>query len=91
MRAEDVVELLKARPFEPFRIHLSDGAQFDISHPDQAIVTRSAVHVPVPDPEVVGLAEKVIRCAIIHITRLEPIDGRRAAKKPRRPRRPGSS
>ena len=41
MRPEDILELLRARPFEPFRVCLSDGSTYEIQHPDMAIVQGS--------------------------------------------------
>jgi hypothetical protein len=75
MRPEDVREHLEARPFEPIRLFMSDGATFDIRHPDMCIVSRSAVYVGIPDPRSPGVAVRVAHCALIHITRIEPVDG----------------
>jgi hypothetical protein len=50
MRPEDILELLRARLFEPFRMHVTDGAAYEIRHPDMAIVQRSKVTVAVPGP-----------------------------------------
>ncbi len=75
MRPEDLLELLRARPFQPFRIRLSDGASYEIRHPDMAIVQRSKVTVAVPGPRGPdGPAERTASCALVHITRTEPID-----------------
>ena len=76
MRPEDILELLRASPFEPFRMHLSDGASFKIRHPDMAIVQRSKVTVAVPSadgPD--GPAERTVNCALVHITRTESLNG----------------
>ena len=76
MRPEDILEILRARPFEPFRVYLSDGAVYEISHPDMAIVQRSKVTVAVPGPEGPdGPAERIVNCALLHITRTELLDG----------------
>lgn len=76
MRPDDLLELLRATPFEPFRIHLSDGASFDVRHPDMAIVLRSKVTVAVPGPDGPdGPAERTVNCALVHITRTEPLNG----------------
>ncbi|MEW6249817.1 MAG: hypothetical protein AB1716_04160 [Planctomycetota bacterium] len=85
MRPEDVREHLQMRPFEAFRLFMSDGKTFDIRHPDLCIVSRSAVYVGIPDPKIPGVAVRVAHCALIHVTRIEPLNGvKRAAARPRR-------
>ena len=34
MTSDQMREILKRRPFEPFTIHLSDGSSFKVSHPE---------------------------------------------------------
>ncbi len=76
MRPDDILELLRAQPFEPFRICLTDGATYDIRHPDMAIVQRSRVTVAVPGPRGPdGPAERTVNCALLHITRTEALNG----------------
>ncbi len=45
---DDLRQLLRAAPFEPFRIHLNEGQQFDVHHPEFISISRSAVHLAVP-------------------------------------------
>lgn len=76
MRPEDLLELLRTYPFEPFRVHLSDGASYDIHHPDMAIVERSKVIIGVPGREGPdGPMERTVNCALIHVVRAEPVNG----------------
>jgi len=76
MRPDDVLCLLRARPFQPFRISLSDGKEYEIRHPEIAIVSRSMVLVGIPGPRGPGgPVEKVVTCALLHITRMELLDG----------------
>ncbi|MGD0519133.1 MAG: hypothetical protein ABSA26_16480 [Thermoguttaceae bacterium] len=76
MRPDDVLQLLRARPFKPFRISLSDGQQYEIRHPEIAIVSRSTVLVGIPGPRGPdGPVEKVVTCALVHITRMEVLNG----------------
>ena len=76
MRPEDILEILRSRPFEPFRFYLSDGAVYEIRHPDMAIVQRSKVTVAVPGPAGPDApAERTVNCALIHITRTELLNG----------------
>lgn len=76
MRPEDLLDLLRAKPFEPFRIFMSDWARFDVTHPELAIVLRSRVIVAVPGPKGPdGPAEKAVNLARVHITRMELLNG----------------
>ena len=38
MRPEAIRELLVKRPFQPFRLFVSDGMVYDIGHPESAYV-----------------------------------------------------
>ena len=76
MRPDDALQLLRARPFQPFRISLSDGQQYDVRHPDIAIVSRSTVLLGIPGPRGSdGPVERVVTCALVHITRMEVLNG----------------
>ena len=76
MRPEDILEILRSRPFEPFRVYLTDGAVYEIRHSDMAIVQKSKVTVAVPGPAGPdGPAERTVNCALIHITRTELLNG----------------
>ena len=80
MRPEGILEILWAQPFEPSRMYLSDGAVYEIRHPDLAIVQRSKLTVAVPGrqgPD--GPAERTVDCALIHITRTEMLNGASAS------------
>ncbi len=75
MRPNDVRRLLRSQPFEPFRICLVDGTTYEIRHPDQVVVEQSTLslagsvaHLPA------SLANRDVLVALIHISRLEPIE-----------------
>jgi len=76
MRPQDILDLLHRQPFEPFRLYLSDGAAFDVRHPELAMVGRSTVLVGIPTPDSAEpVFDRFVNCALVHITRTEPIDG----------------
>jgi hypothetical protein len=76
MRPEDILRFLRARPFEPFRIYISDGSAYEVHHPELAIVERSTVLVGIPGPQGPdGPVERTIFCALVHITRAEKLNG----------------
>ena len=73
MRAEELTELLRARPFVPLRIHLTDGQTYDIRHPDLVLVLRQRVDIGLqPDPAT-GVLERVEHCSLLHIVRVEEL------------------
>jgi hypothetical protein len=51
MQPEEMLRLLRRRPFEPFAVHLKDGRVFEIRYPEINLVTRSTftIGIPVPD------------------------------------------
>ena len=76
MRPQDILDLLRRQPFEPFRLHLSDGAVFEVRHPELAMVGRSTVLIGIPAPESAeAVFDRYVNCALIHITHTEPING----------------
>jgi hypothetical protein len=73
MRPEELVQLLRRRPFIPLRLHMTDGQTYEIRHPDNVIVLRSRVDLGVmPDPGT-GVVERVEYCSLLHIVRVEEL------------------
>ena len=74
MRAEDMQEILEARPFKPFRLHLTDGEAFDITHPELVMQTRSKLIVDLPPRQGSRIVEHVEHCALMHVVRVEELE-----------------
>lgn len=73
MRPEELVELLRIRPFVPLRIHMMDGHTYDIYHPDLVLVMRSRVDIGVTPGPATGVLERVEHCSLLHVVRIEQI------------------
>ncbi|MBM3831942.1 MAG: hypothetical protein FJ403_01455 [Verrucomicrobia bacterium] len=71
--AKQVRDLITADPFRPFRIHLSDGSHYDVTHRDMAIVEKNTIDVGI-NVDSDGIAGGLVRCAILHIVRLADIE-----------------
>lgn len=70
--ARDLKDLMVSKPFRPFKIHLSDGSHYDVLNHDMAMISRNSIDIGIhPDPE--GIAERIIRCAILHISKIEEL------------------
>ena len=75
MRHPELVQALRSRPFRPFRIHVSDGASYDIRHPDVVLVTPTYAIVGAPmEDEQPPLVERHDIVDLSHMTRLQPIE-----------------
>lgn len=58
----------------PVRIHLTDGRAFDIPHRDYSYVSRTAVYIFNPSPDIEGVAEDLRTvCSIRNITSIQPL------------------
>ncbi len=72
MSARDLLELLRKRPFVPFRIYATDGRTYDVRHPDQALVLRTRVILPLPT-DAAEVPERSEHLALIHVVRFEEL------------------
>ena len=45
MRPDDILEWVKAAPFQPFKIVLNSGREYEIRHPEMVKVGRSSMHI----------------------------------------------
>ncbi len=73
MRAEELTELIRIKPFAPLRIHMTDGQAFDVTHPDQIIVLRSRVDIGVEPDRNTGVVQRVEHCSLLHVVRVEEL------------------
>lgn len=85
MRPNDIITHLSKQPFLPVRIFISDGKSYDIGHPEMMMVGRTEVVIGLQS-EGDEVYDRFAYCDPVHITRIEPINGRRAPRKPKRSR-----
>lgn len=71
MRPEDLRELNRRQPFEPYRIHITTGQTYDIEHPDQVIVQRSRLVIGTGGEA--GISDQIAHMALIHIVQIEEL------------------
>jgi hypothetical protein len=74
MSPEELLGLRRRRPFQPFRIHLSDGVTFDVRHPELVMPGLESFVLGFPaseqNPAVYGRYNIV---SLLHVVRLEPL------------------
>lgn len=73
MTADELIELLEELPFQPIKLHLSDGRMREIRHPEMAIVSETLVAIGVPRDEDSRIATKITYCSLPHVVEAEPI------------------
>ena len=68
--APQLRDRMNEEPFKPFRITLSDGRTFNVPNHDAAFVKKNSILIGV-DLDSNSFAEKLVECAILHITSIE--------------------
>ncbi len=76
--ALELKERMQLQPFKPFRICMSDGKTYDITNHDMMFVKRNAVLIGINFDDN-SIAERLVECALLHITRVEDIPAAQAA------------
>jgi hypothetical protein len=65
MREEDLAKVVKAQPFVPVRLHLSNGATYDLTHPDGILLSERVAAIAV--------GNAITLVSLLHITEVTPL------------------
>ncbi|MDO8632243.1 MAG: hypothetical protein Q7R41_17300 [Phycisphaerales bacterium] len=84
MSPHELKELLKHQPFEGLRICISDGQSYEVRHPDMVLVTSRVIHIAKPPMDGDVPSGGTVYVDPIHITRIEPLNGEKRARFPRK-------
>jgi hypothetical protein len=71
MRPDELIALLRNRPYSPLRIHITGGKAYDIRRPDQVIVLRGRVEIGVGSNPDTGAVETVEHLSLVQGARVE--------------------
>ena len=74
MRPDDIRDLLRREPFQPFRLVMTDGAAFEIRHPEVVHVLRSTLRLVLRGSVPSQPGERVIIAVLLHVIRVEMIE-----------------
>ncbi|MGH7173041.1 MAG: hypothetical protein ACRELF_23810 [Gemmataceae bacterium] len=74
MPPAELVQMLRVRPFTPFRIYLDDGTLYEVRQPEFVIVSVASAIVAFLDPDHPGLYRSWEIVDLRHIVRLERIE-----------------
>jgi hypothetical protein len=74
MPPADLYAALHKRPFEPFRIQVTDGTFYDVRHPELVMVGLGSVVIGVPAAgQQQPLYERYETVALAHVVKLLPL------------------
>jgi hypothetical protein len=68
-----IVQALQRRPFEPFRIEVSDGTSYEVRHPELVMVGRRAIVIGVPAEGQYPVYERTETVSLGHVVKLIPL------------------
>jgi hypothetical protein len=73
MLPEVLRNVLRQQPFEPFRLVMTDGAGYEIRHPDLLWVGKRVAMVGLTGDPGQTLYERSVRVDLLPVIRLEPL------------------
>jgi hypothetical protein len=80
MQVEELEIALRRRPFEPFRLHVSDGTTYEVRHPELIMLRDDSAIVGVPGKKGPPRIASYEIVDLLHVVRLVPIDAKAAKK-----------
>jgi hypothetical protein len=86
MTVQTFRELLNRRPFQPFRLVMSSGQTYDVSHPELAFLTRSDLLIGTGDTED-GVPAEFKICSLLHVSSIVPLSSNGGTRRRRSRRR----
>ncbi|HKI33518.1 MAG TPA: hypothetical protein VKA46_16810 [Gemmataceae bacterium] len=51
MTHEEMQQLLRQKPFQPFRVFVSDGRAYDVRHPRMTLLSPVWINIGIPAPD----------------------------------------
>lgn len=79
MAPNELRDSLRQEPFEPFRLVMTDGATFDIRHPDLLMVGLRTATVGLTGQAGQNYYERTVKVDLLHVVRVEPLEPMPAA------------
>lgn len=71
----DILQALRKRPFEPFRLLISDGTSYDVRHPEVALVGLGSLVIGIPAAGQTQLPyERYETIDLRHVVKMLPLE-----------------
>lgn len=74
MHTDELKVRMRRRPFQPFRICLTDGTSYEIHHPEMMIVGKRSAAIGVSGDSQASSYDALIEVDLFHIIRAEPLE-----------------
>ena len=74
MAPEELRDVLRTQPFQPFRLVITDGQAHEIRHPDLLWVGRRSAMVGLTGQPGRTFYERAVQVDLLHVIRLEPLE-----------------
>ena len=78
MRAEDLLDWVRAAPFVPFRVRLNSGRTFEVRHPEMVRVGRTTAYIFTYLSEPPDVVQKMEMIGLVLIESIEPLEPARS-------------
>ena len=73
MSPDGIRRLLRQQPFKPFRLVMSSGKEYEIRHPEMAMLLQNDILVGV-DITDNGMPAEFDICPLLHVASIEPFN-----------------
>jgi hypothetical protein len=74
MQFDDVEKKLRQRPFEAFRLHLTDDTAYEVRHPELMLLGRRMAVVGLTTDPNQTFFDRTMDIDLFYIVRIEPIE-----------------
>jgi hypothetical protein len=74
MPPEDVEKKIRQRPFKPFRILLTDGAEYRVLHPEMVLLGKRSLVVGLASDAQQTLYDRTVDVDLLHIARMDYLE-----------------
>ena len=74
MPPEDLQQKVRQRPFKPFRLYLTDGAVFDVRHPEMVLLGRRSLVLGLAGDPGDTLYDRTVDIDLLHIVRTDYVE-----------------
>jgi hypothetical protein len=73
MSPDGIRKLLRQQPFKPFRLVMSSGKEYEVRHPEMAMLLQNDILIGV-DITDNGMPAEFDICPLLHVASIEPFN-----------------